>query len=850
MQIRRRAARRALAGGLAAAAVLVLTVAADGQSPPTDPGAPASGLVAADRYTGTGPGPLVPGQIELAVTSTLSPLVTGGDARLALRGLAPDDTYSVTLDDGTDVTAAFTRRGSVADGVVGGFRDGENQVTATVQGGTHGTRTAVLTVDNHPISGPIISGPHQEPFTCETEEVGMGPPLDEDCFAPTKVQWFWRDQLPGTFHPLADPYAPYPPEVATVTTLDGRQVPFVVRVESSVINRSITRIAVLDDPAARGPDVPYTPSEGWNRSAIYQFGESCGTGYHQGRNHVSDVLGESGVSAENIAGILVSPAQRLADGYAFVHSTLTIFGVHCNQVLSAETAIMVKEHLIEAYGPVEQVIGVGASGGALQQYTIIDGYPGVLDAGIPILSFPDVVTTAMTTADCGLLQRVFDRDPDRWNELKQIAVTGLTTSQQCRDWIDLFLENLDPVGGCSGAVPDELRYDRDTNPDGARCTIQDNLVNLVGRDPATGFARRPVDNTGVQYGWRALQTGQISMEEFVLLNEQAGGFDIDGQWQPQRMSMPADLAELLYRYGAVTGRGAPEETPIIDLRLYVDVVPVLGFHDQVRPYIFDARLTERGLGASHVIWNGVPLASEAVPVAHAWAEAIDRAYRPGADRAAVVAASAPPGGHDTCVVPTSVTDLLPIQLPNLPLIEVPGCDVVFGLTQRATTRRAAGGPATDDVIKCQLRPIRRGDYPPMTDGQWTRLQAVFADGVCDWSVPGVGETERSVTWASVGDDELQPPHQVVNEVARSAGPAAPPRSTEGIPTSTAISTGVAGAGGAGAAGDGVGTLPTTGGQQGPAFLLAAVLLALALVLRVRPHGGEPPAPSTDPAPWR
>ena len=143
-----------------------------------------------------------------------------------------------------------------------------------------------------------------------------------------------------------------------------------------MINRSITRIAVLDDPAARVPEAPFAPAAGWNRSAIYQFGESCGTGYHQGRNDVGTVLGGDGPSAENIAGILVAPAARLGEGYAYLHSTLTIFGVHCNQVLSAETALMVKEHLIESLGPVEQVLGVGASGGALQQYTIIDSYPG------------------------------------------------------------------------------------------------------------------------------------------------------------------------------------------------------------------------------------------------------------------------------------------------------------------------------------------------------------------------------------------------------------------------------------------------------------------------------------------
>ena len=38
----------------------------------------------------------------------------------------------------------------------------------------------------------------------------------------------------------------------TTTTIDGKKVPFVVRVQNVVINRSVTRLAVLDDPHARG----------------------------------------------------------------------------------------------------------------------------------------------------------------------------------------------------------------------------------------------------------------------------------------------------------------------------------------------------------------------------------------------------------------------------------------------------------------------------------------------------------------------------------------------------------------------------------------------------------------------
>jgi hypothetical protein len=53
----------------------------------------------------------------------------------------------------------------------------------------------------------------------------------------------------------------------------------------------------------------------------------------------------------------------------------------------------------------------------------------------------------------------------------------------------------------------------------------------------------------------------------------------------------------------------------------------------------------------------------------------------------------------------------------------------------------AGGPRAENVLKCQLKPLLRTDYPAgtFTDAQWTRLQAVFSDGVCDWSRPGVGQ---------------------------------------------------------------------------------------------------------------
>ena len=51
---------------------------------------------------------------------------------------------------------------------------------------------------------------------------------------------------------------------------------------------------------------------------------------------------------------------------------------------------------------------------------------------------------------------------------------------------------------------------------------------MFGVDPDTGFARRPLDNVGIQYGLAALNAGVIDVDQFLDLNEHIGGYDIDG----------------------------------------------------------------------------------------------------------------------------------------------------------------------------------------------------------------------------------------------------------------------------------------------------------------------------------
>jgi hypothetical protein len=66
-------------------------------------------------------------------------------------------------------------------------------------------------------------------------------------------------------------------------------------------------------------------------------------------------------------------------------------------------------------------------------------------------------------------------------------------------------------------------------------------------------------------------------------------------------------------------------------------------------------------------------------------------------------------------------------------------------------RMIAGGPLTNDVLKCRLKPLNPADCAVVFDErEWARLEAIFPDGVCDWSRPGVGMDSSQETWLSFG----------------------------------------------------------------------------------------------------
>jgi hypothetical protein len=71
-----------------------------------------------------------------------------------------------------------------------------------------------------------------------------------------------------------------------------------------------------------------------------------------------------------------------------------------------------------------------------------------------------------------------------------------------------------------------------------------------------------------------------------------------------------------------------------------------------------------------------------------------------------------------------------------------------------TPRTVAGDARTTDTNKCQLRPLSRSDnygLIPFTDAQWATVQAIFPDGVCDFSKPGVDQ-QGTIPWQTYQDD--------------------------------------------------------------------------------------------------
>lgn len=708
----------------------------------------------------------------LRLLSAQAHLVSGGGVlvQVEVTPETPLDRVQVTLN-GEDVTGLFRPVSSALEatdhilrGLVPAPELGDHVLAVAVldanQEPIENTGTE-LTLTNWSISGPLISGPHEAPFFCQTETFQIGPdlgplgePLDDNCFVQTRVDFVYRS-TDGDFKALSTP-SERPGDLQETTTSTGERVPYIVRLETGMVNRAIYQTAVLATSPDAAPD-PWRSAPGWNGRLVYKFGGGCRQGWYRQGGNIARVL-------DHI---------MLARGFATASASLNVFGNNCNTLLAAETMMMVKERFIERHGAPQHTIGWGCSGGSYQAHFIADNYPGLLDGIIPQCSFPEVAfATAHTVSDAWLLENYFDNRADvRWSSESQLAVTGFGTlghllvQSEGAARIDPLPNRPErPSAEFSSVVPVRMRYHPERNPTGARATIYDHTAAVYGRQADTGFARRPLDNVGIQYGLKALNAGEISKAQFLDLNERIGGFDIDANITDDRTLADLDATRRAYESGQLlSGGGGLASVPILDMdALYTDLDAEGDLHLKFHHFSTRERLRlANGRSDNHVMWSGAGRGTSDPSATSRLNRMLRRGLRlmdewltriasdtSDADVADKVAQNKPDELVDGCWTPGSDPDF--IEEPQVfGGVGTSACNDLYPAF--SSPRMVAGGPLANDIVKCQLKPIDFDDYAVrFNSGQRRRLRQIFPDGVCDWDQPGVEQGPLRGLWLSFG----------------------------------------------------------------------------------------------------
>jgi len=716
------------------------------------------------------PGEAPPTEISLTVISSAQHLVTGDSALVEVRFTPRDYRIPDLLVNGRQLvlneqnSRTFPDRDSdnpdarILHAVVSGLAQGENTLSAELHDGG-----AQLTLVSYPLTGPVISGDWQTPYVCLGElapdsngnprrfAIGNGEYLDTtssstpDCSLPTRVDYVYKSQHSDNFLPLPE-LNRLPDDVATIKLNDGFSHPFVVRLETGTINRAIYQIAIVHDPRSGNPSA-VRPSAGWNGRLVYTYGGGCEAGYFQGST-------TGGVLRESI----------LAAGYALASSTLNVNAQGgCNDVLSAETTMMVKEHFSEQYGLPVHTIGLGGSGGAMQQLLIAGAYPGILDGLLISMTFPDAITYFTDSQECSGPWRRYANDPaNGLDEQIKTLIGGWPNWYLCDQSLGLRPDRISPFD-CSAEIPPALHYDPETNPEGARCSIYDGMRNIFGLklfpqiSTQRPFAPSPHDNTGVQYGLLALNAGLIDKALFLDINKNFGGWDIDFQPTAERTVGDNDAIRIAYETGRITnGSAGLSLVPIIDDRPYLDHEG--NFHASVYSFSTRARLErDNGHADNYVIRRhpaSLSLTDENLALMNQWLDnikAYSRASTAGESLLDRIVASRPAGLVDDCFTAEGERIVEPAVF-NMERIfdNTEGrCNQLY--PPHAGLRLVAGSPLTTDIMKCALKPIDYSDYQvEFTDEEKAQLEAIFPQGVCDWRQPGEHQTMNNRTWLSFG----------------------------------------------------------------------------------------------------
>jgi hypothetical protein len=737
--------------------------------------------------------------ISLRVVSGNADQVTGGTALLAIESgtLSVDpQTLRFSANGQSLNVIRFDNAAIAPQWLLSGLPLGEVNVQAE---NADGQQIASIELTNYPVTGPLLSGPQQYPFVCSSVlEWGVQPLVDhqeqwgfpvldntdsvigysKDCSIEPFVEYHYLNTV-GEYQPMpAD--GSQPTDMSTTTLSDGRSVDFVVRWERGTINRFLYSYAILADVAERSVSALDPGSVLWNGRLLFHFEGGVGVGHFQGRVN---------------AGRARLP-EALAQGYAVAYSSGNRTGEHYNLQVGGETALMVKEHFIKRFGEPLYTVAIGGSGGAIQQYVYQQNHPGLIDAGVPQYSYPDMVTQTIHVGDCELLEHymdVTDRNNPKWQvtqnrtllmgfnstdavpdplaEVKrQLGYASAPGSNECIPaWRGLTPLSMNPHYG-------QVREQDKMYPPGIMDSVQwthyDDLKNIYGVD-ADGQARVPWDNVGVQYGLQALNDGAITPQEFLELNTRIGGWKHPSQmvqegfpflgeptpdnfdpWSRRNMNLsvgdePAPRTQgdalaiqALYESGMVFD--GQLNIPLIDWRHYLE--DELDMHNSHQSFSARQRIENRmGNTDNQLIWftDARPARThdqtmQALDVLHDWVMNIKNNPTAG------VASNKPASAVDACFATDGSliaqgTDVWSGVLDNA---AAGPCTAAFPLY--STSRIVAGGPIEGSIFKCALKPLDTalsdGTYANwVPDGtQIGQLQAVFPDGVCDYSAEDSG----------------------------------------------------------------------------------------------------------------
>ncbi len=732
--------------------------------------------------------------ITLAVLSSQPQFVSGGDARIVVQASSAAQAGLSLWLNGAPLPAAQSSLQAYSDrleGMVSGLAVGANTLQVRSAAGVRAT----LTLTNYPITGPMFSGPQQTPFVCLTSQSAVnkqplvdsatppGYPVNDaqgnligysrNCSITTFVTYLYRNT--GGSLVALPPGGTRPPDMGTTTLPDGRTVDFVVRREVGSINRFLYSIAMLapQNESATVPDLSL-----WNKKLLYWFQGGVAIGHSQGTVHGgslnTDILGQ---------------------GFAIVHSSGNNTGVHYNMQLAGETAMMTKERFIERYGAPLYTVGLGGSGGAIQQYLIAQNQPGVLDGLLPVQSYPDMVTQTIHVGDCELLEHYMDatdRTNAKWRTTKNrtwlvgmnaedsvpdplaAAKTSLgystaPGSTECvKAWRGLTPLVMNPF---YGQASNQQLYVPQSDIAAIRWTHYDDLRNVYGVD-ANGAARWTWDNVGVQYGLQSLRQGTITSDEFMQLNWNIGGWKHPSDMVQEGYPFLGTFSATTFdpwsrrnmRLSPGTGTPAPRSAgdpiamaaaytsghvysgvlnvPAIDHRQYME--RELDMHNARQSFVSRQRILDKQANAENqVVWftNTIPgqpkfsQSLQALQVMDQWL--MNMRAHPKLS----IAQNKPAAAVDSCfdrlgALMSAGAGVWDGILDSRP---AGACTQAFPLY--GTARTVAGAPMQGSTYRCALKSVdvavadgSYGSWSP-TAAEVLQLKQVFPTGVCDYSRP-------------------------------------------------------------------------------------------------------------------